>query len=490
MGDEKSIQRDTADDAGPVDRLPEPDEVLRPARPEGRRPAAPAPPAAQAPPGTRLRTGSSRTIRLPESIRSQLKPVLARPDRAPAEVTTASVAVAGESTPANGASAPVTEVSAPAGEASAAGNEARAAAMQARAAAREALSATMSPPEPPGPAVPAVPAIAGRAGRRRTQDFPARASRRDRRQIPAVPASASRADRRHVAWLATLSVFVLLTAAGTAIALIRAGSGGPSPSASGGSQPRGGSPGAPLAAAAAIRAQAAAWVAREIGRSAIVGCDTVMCGALTHAGVPSSDLQVLMPTASDPLGSDVIVATSTLRSQFGHRLATEYAPQVLASFGSGPALVQVRAVALEGAAAYKAELRRQIAAQRSAGGQLLRNSRLAFPAAARSEVAAGDVDPRLLAILVALAYQHPVQVLGFYDRPPGSSPGVPLTGVLIAGTDPASGVQASSYKLWLLRYLRNQRAPFQPASITTERSGGQTAVAVRFARPTPTGLLH
>ncbi len=370
--------------------------------------------------------------------------------------------------------------------------------MQARAAAREAMCAAMAParldekpdadervawtsapaPQPVPPSEPPAPAV------------PASANRADRLHIQAVSASAGRADRRHVVWLATLSVIVLLTAAGTAIALVRAGSGGARPSASVGSQPRGASPGAALAAAAAIRGQAAAWVAREIGRSAIVGCDTVMCGALTHAGVPSSDLQVLMPTASDPLGSDVIVATSTLRSQFGQRLATEYAPQVLASFGSGPALVQVRAVALEGAAAYKAELRRQIAAQRSAGAQLLRNSRLAFPAAARSEVAAGDVDPRLLAILAALAYQHPVQVLGFYDRPPGSSPGVPLTGVRLAGRDPASGVRPARYVHWMLEFLRGQRAPFQPASITTERSGGQTAVAVRFARPTPTGLLH
>jgi hypothetical protein len=317
-----------------------------------------------------------------------------------------------------------------------------------------------------------------------------RPASRPRPPARAIPARAGRADRRHVAWLATLSVIVLLTAAGTAIALVRAGSGPGHSSASGGSQRRGTSPGAPLTAAAAIRSQAAAWVAREIGRSAIVGCDTVMCGALTDAGVPSSDLQVLMPTAYDPLGSDVIVATSTLRSQFGKRLATEYAPQVLASFGSGPALVQVRAVALDGAAAYQAGLRRQIAAQRSAGAQLLRNSRITFPPAARAEVAAGDVDPRLLVILAAMAYQHPVQVLGFYDRPPGSSPGVPLTGVLLARKDPASGVPPARYELWMMTYLRNQRAPFQPASITSERSGSQTAVAVRFARPTPTGLLH
>jgi hypothetical protein len=483
MGDEKSIQRDTADDAGPVDRSPEPGEVLRPAGPIARPPAEPPAPAAQAGTGARQRTGSTRTIRLPESIRSQLKPVLARPDRAPADVTTAGAPATGESTPGNGATAPVRKTTAPAGEASGPGSEARSAAMEARAAAREAMSAAMEPlrlsgkpdvdEHVAGPAAPAPQPML-------PPEPPA----------PAVPASASRADRRHVAWLATLSVIVLLTAAGTATALVRAGAGGPRQSASGGSQRHGASPGAQLTAAAAIRRQAAAWVAREVGRSAFVGCDTVMCGALTHAGVPSSDLLVLGPTADDPLGSDVIVATSTLRSQFGSRLATEYAPQVLASFGSGPALVQVRAVALNGARAYQAALRREIAAQRSAGAQLLRNSRLAFPAAARAQVAAGDVDPRLLVILAALAYQHPVQVLGFYDRPPGSSPGVPLTGVLLAGADPASGVPPARYVVSIMKFLRSQRAPFQPASITTERSGGQTAVAVRFARPTPTGLLH
>jgi hypothetical protein len=90
-----------------------------------------------------------------------------------------------------------------------------------------------------------------------------------------------------------------------------------------------------LQIAAANRSQAAAWIAGQVLPSALIGCDPLMCQALEAANVSASRLSEVQPSAPDPLGVEVIVATPALRSQFGPRLATVYAPLLLASFGSG-----------------------------------------------------------------------------------------------------------------------------------------------------------
>ena len=48
-----------------------------------------------------------------------------------------------------------------------------------------------------------------------------------------------------------------------------------------------------------------------------------------------------------------IVATPALRSQFGPRLATVYAPLLLASFGSGAQQIDIRYIAPGGTAAFE-----------------------------------------------------------------------------------------------------------------------------------------
>ena len=290
------------------------------------------------------------------------------------------------------------------------------------------------------------------------------------------------AARRHVIWLATLTVLLLLTAAGTTVALLG--------QRSGGGKQAGGRGGAALAGAAAARAAAARWVSREVSRSAIVGCDTVMCTQLVNAGLPSADLMLVRPTTQDPLGADVIVATPVLQSQFGSRLSTEYAPAVLASFGTGRARVDVRVIAPEGAAAYQLALTRDITARELQGTQILGNKRIALPASAKTELAAGQVDPRLLITLPFLAQKHPIRVLAFYNRAPGASSGIPLTGVKLAGSDPKAGLSAHAYLRWLATFLHSQRSLYRAASVTTVWHHGRAVVYIKFALPNPIGLLN
>jgi hypothetical protein len=213
---------------------------------------------------------------------------------------------------------------------------------------------------------------------------------------------------------------------------------------------------APASQAAAVRGDAAAWVARQIGGHAIVACDPAMCSALQAHGIAAENLLVLLTATSDPLGSDVVMATAAVRSQFGGRLTSVYAPGILASFGSGGLRINVRAVALDGAAAYRAALASDLAARREAGTQLLQNPRISVSAAARSELSTGQVDARLLATLAAVAAAEPVQVTAFGDSGPGASAGMPLRAIEAAVPARAAG-GAAGLQSMLAFVARNAR---------------------------------
>jgi hypothetical protein len=230
------------------------------------------------------------------------------------------------------------------------------------------------------------------------------------------------------------------------------------------------------------RERAATWIAGQVAASAIVACDPAMCAALQAAGIPAGRLLALGPAAADPLGSDVVVATPALRSQFGARLPDVYAPVVIASFGSGSERIDVRAIAPNGAAAYQASLAADRRARVAAGGQVLRNPRIRVTAGAQAVLRAGEADPRLLLTLVALAAQQPVWIIGFSDAPPGASPAVPYRGAEIAPL--RGGVQAGLRSM--LSFLDAQQAPFLPLRASVAPT---LELSVEYAAPSPIGLL-
>jgi tetratricopeptide (TPR) repeat protein len=259
-----------------------------------------------------------------------------------------------------------------------------------------------------------------------------------------------------------------------------------------------------MTAAAAVRQEAAAWVGSQVSRSAIVACDPAMCSVLQAQGVPAGDLLGLGPAEPDPLGSDVVVATTAVRSEFGQRLGQVYAPVVLARFGSGSARVAIRVIAPDGAAAYRRALAADLAARRRAGAQLLGNPRLSVSAPARRQLADGMVDSRLLTTLAALTGQAPVRVISFDEPAPGASVGVPLRSAKICdpatagapgGIGPAVGgrttrASSAAYVRSVLGFLRAQRAPYLATVIRAIRlPRGQAAVRIGFASPSPLGLL-
>jgi hypothetical protein len=253
----------------------------------------------------------------------------------------------------------------------------------------------------------------------------------------------------------------------------------------------GGNPGgARIAAQTTVLDQAAAWVAGHVGHNILVACDALTCAALAQHGFPAADLNVLQSTAPDLYGTQVVVATATVRSQFGAQLARVFAPEVLASFGSGASRIDIRVIAPDGPETFRTALAADVLARKAAGAQLLTRSDVTASAGARSALVAGDVDARLLTLLAFVASQQSIAIVSFGGAAPGASPGVPLRVADLASADPAAGQASAAYEHSLLTLLHSEVDLYAPTNIAMVRlTSGQRVVQITFAAPSPLGLL-
>ena len=178
-------------------------------------------------------------------------------------------------------------------------------------------------------------------------------------------------------------VMAVITAGALALALSghsRAAShGGPLPSQNAGAE-------------ASTRNLAAAWVASQVSRAAIVSCDPLMCQALRSHGVPVSDLSQISRDTISPLHSDIVVATATVRAQFGNLLSSVYAPGILGSFGSGELRIDIRQIAPHGPAAYRSQLNADLLARKASGATVLHFAQIAVSPTARKQLLAGQAE--------------------------------------------------------------------------------------------------
>jgi len=242
--------------------------------------------------------------------------------------------------------------------------------------------------------------------------------------------------------------------------------------------------------AEAARSQAASWIVGQVSRDAIVSCDPVMCSVLEAHGYLASSLDVLTPSAPDPLDSDLIAATAVLRSQFGSRLTSVYAPVVIASFGTGSAAVDIRAIAPDGGPAYLTQFRADSAARKSEGAQLLQKTSITVASAARRQLAGGLVDSRLLVTIATMAHLQPLNIVTFGDASPGASPGVPLRSATLTGGTGGSADSAAVLSS-LRAFIGAQQPPYLPAATQIVRlATGQSALRFQFAALGPLGLLN
>jgi len=239
-----------------------------------------------------------------------------------------------------------------------------------------------------------------------------------------------------------------------------------------------------LAKEAAIRTQAITWILHQVSRAALVSCDSQICADLESSGFPSADLWPLGSQSNDPLGSNLVVATAGVRAQFGSRLASVYAPAIIASFGSGSARIDIRLV--YPGSAYPAAQSAGLHARKAAEAQLLTNSNITLSATARAQLLAGDVDPRLPLLIALMATSHPLHIVDFPSQSPGGGPASLLRWADFATDVPAAHLTSSAYAGWMRALIGAQRAEYRPEwTQQTTVANRQAVLRIGYGAPSP-----
>jgi len=236
---------------------------------------------------------------------------------------------------------------------------------------------------------------------------------------------------------------------------------------------------------AASRMRAITWIVHQVSRAAVVACDPQVCADLASGGFPSANLDPLGPQSTDPLGANVIVVTAAIRAQYGARLASVYAPIVIASFGSGSARIDIRQLYPGGTTGYRQVQQADARARKAHDALLLTNSQITFSATARRQLLSGGIDPRLPQLLAYMAHAHHLTVADFGDQSPGGGPASLLRSVDLT-TGPAARITSAAYPRWMQRLLRVQRAQYHLAWSHLIRSAtGQPVLNIGYDAPSP-----
>ena len=237
----------------------------------------------------------------------------------------------------------------------------------------------------------------------------------------------------------------------------------------------------------------AAWVKQQVSSDAVVACDPRLCALLTAINFPTVQEDPLDQNSVSLMNTNLIVVTPAIRFLLGTmhpHLGGDVLPAILASFGSGSAQITIQAVDPDGAAAYQAALLQDVRARVQLGTQLLSGGNVSATPAARNELAQGEVDPRLLLAIQALADQEPVDILSFGDAGPSTSPGAPLRSADFAETDPASQTFGPGYRQTMISVFRTHSGfPSITRAGEPMLADGQTVLQIEFGVPTPVNLL-
>ena len=281
-------------------------------------------------------------------------------------------------------------------------------------------------------------------------------------------------------WAAAVLVPVLLTAGVIGVAVNVGGRSTPParPTAHPGTSP-------PPDNEAAVRNQAVTWIMHQVSRGAVVGCDAQVYADLLNRGFPGASLLRFGPQSSDPLGADLVVATAAVRAQFRDRLASAWAPAIIAAFGSGNARIEIRLEFPGGTASYRLVQGAYARARKHIDTQLLTNRSIKLSPKAIAQLRSGNIDPRLPALIAAMVPIHRLQIVDFGGQSPGGGPASLLRSMDLATADPPAHLSPSEYINWMRSFIRVQRSQYHPAlSLVTLRTG-QTVLRIGYGAPSP-----
>jgi serine/threonine protein kinase len=241
-----------------------------------------------------------------------------------------------------------------------------------------------------------------------------------------------------------------------------------------------------LTAEAAARKAAVSWILQQVSRAVVVSCDSRVCNDLVSRGFPAANVVPLGSQSTDPLSSQLVVATAAIQAQFGGRLTSVYAPVVIASFGSGSAKIEIRWVYPDGTAKYRQVERAALSARKGADAQLLANRQISVSATARKQLLSGDIDPRLPQLLAIMAQGHPVRIVGFVNQSPGGGAASLLRSMDLATVDGAAHLTHAAYLDWMQGFVAAQTAQYLPTWANRITLGtGQTVLRIGYSAPSP-----
>jgi hypothetical protein len=214
-----------------------------------------------------------------------------------------------------------------------------------------------------------------------------------------------------------------------------------------------------------------------------------MCAALVAHGYPPNNLRKL-GSASALKASRVVIVTQAAQHLFGNSLATAWAPDTLATFGSGRSAVSVRVVAPNGAAAYRKAASKDRAERKTSEVALTQAKSITISAAAAQDLQAGRVDGRLVeAIAEAAGAAGAVNIVDFGNTGPGASADVPLRYADLAAGNPVANMGAGAYVRSLRVGMNGGPAPRPDRTELVTLPGGQRVLRVEFTAPSPFGVL-
>ena len=240
----------------------------------------------------------------------------------------------------------------------------------------------------------------------------------------------------------------------------------------------------------AARTAATKWITTEVRQGTRMACDKAMCAQLRSSGVAGSDLLQLTGDGTELAGTQLVVASPDVRKRFGTELAFRIAPDVLGIFGQGPSRVEVRQRNTHSRAGHdKIKAREQHLRQRAAL-QLLDQPHVHTSSTAMHELAAGEVDNRLVYALARIARYHTINVTAFGGRGPFTGIDVPERTVDIDQVDGGAAIADNPAIAGVLKLVRGQRGSYQLAGTRLIASGENGGVLrLHVTAPTPEGLL-
>jgi len=241
---------------------------------------------------------------------------------------------------------------------------------------------------------------------------------------------------------------------------------------------------------AKARDAAARWITTDVRHGTRMACEKDMCAQLRNSGVSGDDLVELTGDSVKLTGTQLVIASRGVRQRFGADLAYKIAPDVLGIFGQGPARVEVRQRNTHSRAAHDKLKAKEQRSRQHAALQLLDVPRVHTSSNAMHDLAAGEVDNRLVYTLAKIARSHTINVAAFGGRGPFTGIDVPERTVDIDQVDGGAAIDDNPAIAGILKLVRAQHGAYQVAGATLVSAGANGGVLrIRVTAPTPDGLL-